>query len=332
MNSEKEIEKEYINIKKSYERLGKNLVDAIKSFLHENDIPYLEVYSRVKDFNSFYEKIGRKNYENPFDQIEDICGVRVICYYLKDIERIQQIIKKEFLILDSENKSESLGLKEFAYRSFHNIIRIKDNWCETPNYRGLNPLKAEIQTRTILMHAWAEIEHKLNYKSDAQVPKDFQRKLFRLSAKFEEADEQFEELKTGISDYRKQISKKSQSTRKFNLKQDFNIDSYSAYLNFHFPTCDFDKKRVNRSFEEMIKRNFSFKDIEIIIEKLKPHVEEISDDLNKAGYQNIIKEMPTEIIGFGLHVFGIESYKGTFSAWKENVDKWKTKITTANTV
>lgn len=326
MNSEKEIEKQYNALKKSYERLGKNLVDAIKSFLQENEIPYLEVYSRVKEFNSFYEKIGRKKYENPFDEIEDICGIRIICYYLKDIERIQEIIKKEFSILDSEDKSESLGLKEFAYRSFHNIISIKENWCETPNYRGLKSLKAEIQTRTILMHAWAEIEHKLNYKSDAQVPKDFQRKLFRLSAKFEEADEQFEELKTGISNYRKQINEKTESTSKFDLNQDFNIDSYTAFLNFHFPNSDFDIKRIDGSFEDMVERDFSFVDIEPIIEKLKPNIKKISNDLHKDGYQNIIEKMPTEIIGFGLHVFGFESYESTIPAWKNNVDKWKKKL------
>lgn len=326
MNSEKEIEKKYNTLKKSYERLGKNLVDAIKSFLYENEIPYLEVYSRVKDFNSFYEKIGRKNYENPFDQIEDICGIRIICYYLKDIDRIQKIIKKEFSILDSENKSEALGLKEFAYRSFHNIIKIKDSWCETPNYRGLNKLKAEIQTRTILMHAWAEIEHKLNYKSDAQVPKDFQRKLFRLSAKFEEADEQFEELKTGISNYRKRIDNKTKSSSNFDLSQDFNIDSYDAFLNFHFPNNEYDESRVNMSFEEMVEKGFTFKDIEPIIEKIKPHIKEISTDLQNDGYGNIIEKMPTEIIGFGFHVFGIEKYKSTVPAWKNNVDKWKKNL------
>lgn len=323
---EKDTEKKFDELKNLYTRLGQNIVDAIKSFLQENEIPYLEVYYRVKEYSSFSEKIERKNYTNPFEEIEDICGVRIICYYLKDIERIQKIIKKEFNIKESVDKSESLGLKEFAYRSFHNIVTIKPNWCETPNYRGLNNLKTEIQTRTILMHAWAEIEHKLNYKSDAQVPKEFQRKLFRLSAKFEEADEQFEELKSGILKYRKEINSKTKNSKKFDLTQDLNIESFKAFLKFHFAKHEIELSRVNQLFEDLINLAISFKEIEPIIELLIPHSEDISKDLNNSGYVNVIKDMPTELIGFGLHLFDYEDYKATVGAWKINVDKWKQKL------
>ena len=55
------------------------------------------------------------------------------------------------------------------------------------------------------MHAWAEIQHKLAYKSGDQVPEAFQRMLFRLSAKFEEADEQLEHIRNGLSSYRSEV-------------------------------------------------------------------------------------------------------------------------------
>lgn len=56
-------------------------------------------------------------------------------------------------------------------------------------------LRAEIQVRTALQHAWSAVNHKLDYKSPTEVPRELRRRLFRLSALFELADEQFSELR-----------------------------------------------------------------------------------------------------------------------------------------
>lgn len=323
MRSKNDIKNDFLNIQSSYSRLGINLEEALKSFLNEKEIPYLNVYHRVKEFESFHEKIGRKDYSNPFDQIEDICGIRIICYYASDISKIEDIIKKEFKVLDSEDKSESLGLKEFAYRSIHKIVKINKSWVATPNYRGLQNLKCEIQIRTILMHAWAEVEHKLNYKSDAQVPSHFQRKLFRLSAKFEEADEQFEEIKNGISEYRASIKDKAISENKFDISQDFNRDSFLEFLNFHFDNFPpIDEYRLENTFDDLLKHKIDFKELEEMINKIKPYQTEIANDLKIGGYMNEIIDMPTEFIGFALQIFNRNSSKGTMNAWKNAVNKW----------
>ncbi len=327
MKTKKEIKELYDKLKPNYLRLGKNLEEALKSFLDGEKIPYLNIYSRVKDFESYYEKIGRKKYKDPFNEIEDFCGIRIICYYASDIERIEKIIKKELNVLETENKSDSLGLKEFAYRSVHNVVKINESWTATPNYRNLQNLKAEIQIRTILMHAWAEIEHKLNYKSDAQVPATFQRKLFRLSAKFEEADEQFEELKNGINHYRKNIVEVAKNENKFDNTQDFNKDSLIAFLNFHFPNVPpIEDYFLDSAFEDYVENNISFDELEQIIIKVKPYIKEIAKDLKKSGYKNNVDQMPTEIIGFARHVLGQESYKHTMPEWKYVVEKWLNKL------
>lgn len=329
MKSKRDIKKEFNSLYSDYLRLGKNLEEAIKTFLNEESIPYLNVYFRIKEFSSFFEKISRKNYSNPFEDIEDICGIRIICYYVTDIVKIEEVIKREFKLLEAENKSESLGLKEFAYRSTHNIIQIKNSWTATPNYRGLQSLKAEIQIRTVLMHAWAEVEHKLNYKSDAQVPASFQRKLFRLSAKFEEADEQFEELRNGINDYKKEIEERAKLENKFDVTQDFNRDSFVAFLNFHFPNSApyDDNYYIDSSFEKYSLKEVPFKELEKVIATIKPYFKEISDDLLKSGYSNKVMEMPTEMLAFGMHALGKENYARTIASWKTVVTKWKKLLT-----
>jgi len=188
----------YKELLPQYENLGQNISQALELLLKEKDISCLSISYRIKESDSFFEKLKRKRYKDPFEEIEDICGVRVICYYQSDVEKITEIIKKEFDVIENDNKVENLEYDQFGYRSSHFIIKIKKEWLSTPNYRGLENLKTELQIRTVLMHAWAEIEHKLAYKSKLQIPKEFQRKLARISAKLEESDEQFEDIKNQI--------------------------------------------------------------------------------------------------------------------------------------
>lgn len=115
----------FLEFQPNYEKLGLNIQQTLETFLTENDIPYLSIKYRVKEQASFLEKIERKKYKNPFDEIEDICGIRVICYFQNDIEKIKNIILKEFDITENQTKQELLNATEFGYRSTHFIAKIK---------------------------------------------------------------------------------------------------------------------------------------------------------------------------------------------------------------
>jgi putative GTP pyrophosphokinase len=233
--SREEFQQQYIQRRPAYERLATNLQQALKSFLSDQGVAYLDILFRVKDADSAYEKIARKEYEHPFDDIEDWSGLRIICYYPEDVAEICGILEKEFDVQTQEDTATRLAPHEFGYRSTHLILTVKDAWMSTPNYRGLGGFKAEVQVRTILMHAWAEIEHKLQYKNTEQVPEQFQRKLYRLSAKFEEADEQFDELRKGIADYRATVSEIVVSNINAFRTQELNLDTLTAFLNAALP-------------------------------------------------------------------------------------------------
>lgn len=324
-----QISKEFLKIKNDYDRLGNNIVDALKTFLEDANIPFLEIYYRVKKFDSFFEKIDRKGYDNPFEEIEDICGIRIICYYNSDIEKIDEIINNEFSVLEQQDKSDLLGLKEFAYRSNHYIVKVNDSWFAAPNYRKLEGLKVEIQTRTILMHAWAEIEHKLNYKSDAQVPDKFQRKLFRLSAKFEEADEQFEELRVGIKKYKENLSKNIERSNSFDLNQDFNLDTFKAFINYKFPDDIENWKESDYTliFDRFNEDNENFITIDNAIEKMSKYFEEIFNDLVVNDYKGLHLPKTLLLTWISILVINPSSIKVILekninSAWNIVLNKW----------
>lgn len=254
----------------NYERLARNLVQAFKTFLEDAGIDILGVVYRIKEFDSFCDKIQRKGYKNPFQEIEDICGLRIICYYPSDLKRITQIIATEFNVKESIDKATQLEPDRFGYRSLHFVLTVKKDWLKAPNYRGLNGLKAEVQVRTILSHAWADIEHKLAYKKTEHVPDRFKRKLSQLSALFEVADEQFDILRKEREEYTKQlVSAEVVESGRFDVNQEMNLDSLQAFLDFYFPDRKKSIEWTGELLDEIIKFDVSIGDLVKDFEKTK---------------------------------------------------------------
>jgi putative GTP pyrophosphokinase len=259
-----------------FEKLARNLSSAIELLLEENGIDYLKVYHRIKDVDSFLEKITRKKYDTPFDQVEDICGIRIICYYPQEVAAIRQLLNKELDVSESFDKESSLGLNQFGYRSSHLIASIPSTWFNVPNFRNLKGLKAEIQIRTVLMHAWAEIEHKLSYKKASHIPDDFKRKLFRISAKLEESDDQFQELKEQSARFQEKIIEDAKAQRlDFSSLHTVDLDTFQAYLDFRFPRREKNLTESRELLDQLQEMGIQISDIEEGYTKLEPYVGEL---------------------------------------------------------
>lgn len=116
----------------------------------------------------------------------------------------------------------------------------------------MEAVKFEIQSRTILMHAWASINHKLSYKKDADIPQDFKRSLYRLSALIEIADQQFDILRNEQDEYIDSLLEKSPSGKVlFNTKASLNIDSLKTLLSVIFPDRYCSDSGISKLIEEM---------------------------------------------------------------------------------
>ncbi|AZB09969.1 (p)ppGpp synthetase [Chryseobacterium sp. G0162] len=328
MNKE-DIEKHYSENKSQYENLADNIKQALKTFFGENNISFHSISSRIKELESYIEKIDRKGYENPIEQIEDFCGVRIICYYPLDLDKIATIINDEFEVIESIDKSANMEADRFGYRSNHYIVKIKKDWLKAPNYRGLEHLKAEIQVRTILMHSWADIEHKLAYKKQDDIPKEFRRKLYQLSALLEIADAQFQELKNNKENFKSSLIKSDkEGSDFFDIKSDLNLDSLQAYLDFNFP----DRKKIDTSdlLEELKKLGISLEEIE------RYRVETI--DILPKVEEEIMTEGRMFQIGIIRALLDLKSdiywkkrpEKMKESHWGEVMQKWRKKIPLSN--
>lgn len=201
---------QYEKARPDYARLTAKLQLLLTELIAARGIGVHLIESRTKEVASFREKITRasKAYIDPLTELEDLSGIRIITYYQDDADAIGALIRTEFLVQSVSGAADAESPEEFGYRSAHYIVRLSDARASLVEWGGLSGLKAEIQVRTVLQHAWAAISHKLQYKREQDVPQTLRRKLSRLSALFEIADDEFSALKNASGALLHEISER----------------------------------------------------------------------------------------------------------------------------
>lgn len=178
-----------------YQRLLEEVEFSIKQAIPGNvKIHFLG--GRVKDVASFLEKITRKSYDRPFEQMDDVVGFRIVCYFVSDLPRLREAIISTFEVLEESDKIQEADPSTFGYMSQHYICGLKST-NTGPRYDLLKDVRFEIQCRTILMDAWASVSHFLAYKGEQGIPSALRRDFHALSGLFHVADRQFELLASG---------------------------------------------------------------------------------------------------------------------------------------
>ena len=198
----------YDRYRPQYENILRKLVRRINRLLIHTSIE-TTIKNRLKLFNSFFNKLSHlRNGSNIPVEINDFLGIRIICPFLEDLSQVEQIISENFTILEVERKGEKNSFREFSYDSIHLLIDIEEE-CENgfiPHVRKV----CEIQLRTILQEAWAEIEHELIYKANFSLLNEpIKRKLASLNASLTLSDIIFQEIR----DYQKEIESRRQKCR-----------------------------------------------------------------------------------------------------------------------
>ncbi|MDR7122481.1 GTP pyrophosphokinase [Rheinheimera soli] len=207
-----------------HKALTESVVTIMQNLLKNRGVDYLSVTGRTKDKASVLDKIKRKNYKDPQIQLTDLTGIRVITYLESDISVVSEVIESTFRvdIDNSLNQDERLHVNQIGYRSVHFVCDLGGIRSKLPEFLGLLGLKFEIQVRTVLQHAWAELAHDRNYKFNSTLPKDIERSLYLYAGMLEIADKGFDELSRKIDAYTEDVKRKT-STGNLN----FTIDSVS---------------------------------------------------------------------------------------------------------
>ena len=193
--------------------------------------PLAIVQARPKGIASFADKALRKRSEHPdpVNQFTDLCGARLIAQTGDQVDAVSDFLKAHFTI-DWENSVDTiqrLRAAEFGYRSVHYIVTFRpdvfptaDVLVEVPSslFKMPNP-RAEVQVRTVLEHAYADISHDLLYKTGFRAPRAWERKFGRLAAVLEDADADIADLHDEIQVYASSYAAMTPSEMRTRLTQ-----------------------------------------------------------------------------------------------------------------
>ena len=131
--------------------------------------PISSIKSRIKTPRSIIGKLKRRGYpislQSMMENLNDIGDIRVICPFIEDIYTVADMLMRQDDLTLIEKKDYIQNPKPNGYRSLHLILEVPIFLSERTQ-----PVRIELQLRTIAMDFWASLEHQLRYKSDVKVP------------------------------------------------------------------------------------------------------------------------------------------------------------------
>ena len=274
-----EIIYEYLKRRPYYERLCMEVAFVLETELKENCIEYASIISRAKELNSFLEKLERKEYSDPFSQVTDMAGVRVVCLYPSDLETIEEIITREFTMLEKIDKRNLEAIDRIGYTALHYTVKLNEDFSGA-RYDSLKNLVCEIQIRTILQDAWAIIDHHLMYKKRSSVPEELRRRINSLAQILESADWKFEKIRKERAAYILTLER-TKSTEEF-LSREINLDSFKAFCERAYPDASKETEVVyfNRILKWLNAEKYKqLKDLDAIVKKAVPYLDDVISEL-----------------------------------------------------
>lgn len=169
---------QYIRDIDYYERASKLCANICENELETAGIRAIVTY-RAKRPDKLKDKLIKRNEKHKYRDIEeiyedivDLAGVRIALYFPGDKEEVEKFIKSTFEVVEVKefpqdqepNGGSGIYRKVFSgYHATHYRVRLKPEHYGDDRKNHWDAL-IEIQIATLLMHAWAEVEHDLVYK------------------------------------------------------------------------------------------------------------------------------------------------------------------------
>jgi putative GTP pyrophosphokinase len=227
----------YQRVRPHYVAFADVVQRILEQALRAASIRVASIESRAKSLESFGDKAAapsvddpaQPRYTDPLVEIEDVAAARVITFFLHTIDDVDRLIHEQFSVRDRLDKSDLLLQEEkLGYHSVHYIVQLNPGRCALPEYAMHAGTKAEIQLRTVLQHAWAEIEHDIQYKAIETIPRDIRRRFMALAGVLEIADREFQAIQREDEKLRQAART---SVRQGRLEQvEITGDALKAYL------------------------------------------------------------------------------------------------------
>ena len=156
--------------------------------------PIHHIESRLKSPQSILEKLQRKGFpaslESAKKNVNDIAGVRVVCCYIDDVYRVEEMLLRQS-DMELVKRQDYIKTPNYnGYRSLHLDLRVPIFLSDRTEH-----VLAEVQLRTVAMDFWASLEHDLRYKADkSALPEGINEEMFRCADEIAEIDRKMQDM------------------------------------------------------------------------------------------------------------------------------------------
>lgn len=237
---------EYQTTQRLFDSFGLELSKQIQHILEENRVSLgFPIQSRTKTWDSLEKKLKSLTVKSILD-VQDLCGLRFVLLFKRDISIVKEIISSHFKVIKEYDTHDKLDSDQFGYSSLHMIVEMNENWFSIPTLKGFKGLKAEIQIRTLAQHTWASASHILQYKTEENVPKSILRSIYRVSAILETVDIEFERF---LDERDKYITTLNSLSLEEIAESQLNVNTLERILDANFPKQN---KNNEESYSELI--------------------------------------------------------------------------------
>ena len=188
-----------------YEEYSSRIRNLVEDLVERDDIEIcgIEGWAKapaelVKSLNVHYGA----NDSSGLDSISDLVTVRVLLRFPEDVLKVEEIICSEFNA-DLGRSVTSGGLEDphrFGYPAVLYTLTLTESRSSLREWQKYKDLPFRLELRTVLQEAWATISPRVSMSVDSTSEKKFKRKLVRLAALLEEADEGFLSLWEEVKD------------------------------------------------------------------------------------------------------------------------------------
>ncbi|GGF50417.1 GTP pyrophosphokinase [Echinicola rosea] len=287
-------------------------------------IPKVElVKGRTKSYEECISKFTRK-YLPYIDKKEkeviisnyltDLIGIRAVCFYAEEVYEIRRGLRKYFKELEITDKSSQLEKTEdkFGYKSLHLKLVLKRGLKGIDNAGKFNNIQIELQVRTVIQDAWSVLDHKIKYKKS--IPQGLKRRINRLSALFEIADEEFSNIQKEILKEENKINYRLKKGGRIETLKTLDVFRFLFVALKYFPNYDFSEFKVDGFVQEilLLKSDFTEGALNKALQENLSHVDTIEKSINQ--HLN-----PYTKIRYCLYKSNIEKFKTILSEHQQGI-------------
>jgi len=319
------IDKKIIEFKDWYEKQLPYHEASVRFFCKLiSSIPKVEmVKGRTKSYEESISKFKRKYlpYIKPEasdfkinDYLTDLIGIRAVCFYSEEVHEIRKSLKKYFKQIEITDKSEQLEKTDdkFGYKSLHLQLALKSGLKEIAEAEYYESIKIELQIRTIIQDAWSILDHRIKYKKS--IPQKLKRRINRLSALFEIADDEFLNIQKEITHEERKISNRLKKGGKIETSKILDVFRFLFVALKYFPDYNFIEYKVDGFVQEILLQRSNFTE------------GELNDALqNNLSYANAIERKikqnlnPYTKIRYCLYKSNVKNFEGILSLHQQEI-------------